>query len=151
MAYQFLPARNMICQVQQVDGITWTQVEGQTQIGLDASANEVMTETTTYGSNGNYEELPMQRGKAISLQGMKMVDSITGLQAPGQARCATLAEGVAYSGVGAVRFRDPLETQWKVWSTATFSVGDQSGGNNDMRGWTCTIRRSGAGTLTAAP
>lgn len=151
MVMQYVPARSLIVQVLQADATTWTQVEGMNQIGVDYAANEVMEETTTYADNGNYAELPMQRGRALNLQGLLMKDSVTGVQAPGQLRLQTLAEGVAYAGVGAVRFRHPLDTQWKKFDTTTVSVGEQGGGNNNMTGFSATVRRSGATTLTAAP
>jgi hypothetical protein len=144
-----IPARDLIVQVRDVDTITWLTIGGTVNIKLDPAANEEFEETTTRGSGGAYEEVPMQRGKLIEVEGRLLLDNITGAQDPGQARCEALADATGYAGVGQLRFRHPQQTQWKQWVTpgATFSLSDQGGGNNNMVTWGVKIRRSGTTTL----
>lgn len=149
MVMQYTLARDMIVQVLLGDSVTWWEVEALDNIGEDPAANEVMTDKTTYGDNGNYGGIKMQVGAALALTGKKAADSITGVQVPGQLRCSTLAAGVAYAGLGQVRWRDELETSWKVWTEATFSRGAGTGGNNDLRTFACTIGRNGTTTTVA--
>jgi hypothetical protein len=146
-----VPARDMIVQILADDATTWVAVGGLKNIKLDPSANGEMEETTTYGSAGAYEEVPMQRGALIELEGAYLEDNITGAQDTGQALCETRGTAVGYAGVGKVRFRHPLATTWRVWTTpgATFELSDQGGGNNNMISWGAKIRRSGV-TTTAA-
>lgn len=151
MAMQYVPARDMVVQVLQADGTTWTTVEGLNSIGSDPSANEVMTDKTTYGSVGNYESIKMQIGHSLELAGMLSKDSITGALASAQARITTLAALVAYAGLGQARFRESgtTDTQWVKWTEATFSRGASTGDNNALRSFGATIGRNGAAVLEA--
>ena len=47
-----------------------------------------------------------------------------------------------------LRFRHPVDTQWRVWN-CTASLGEQGGDNNDKASWSVTFTRSGA-TATMA-
>jgi len=151
MAYQYVPARDMVVQVLQSDATTWTEVEGLDTVGLDPAAREQMTDKGTYGSGGYDEQVKMQLGAQIELSGFLMKDSVTGAQAPGQARCATLAAALAYAGLGQVRFRlsDVTDTVWTVWTEATFSLGAQTGDKNALRNFVCTIGRNGQPSTAA--
>ncbi|HET8641465.1 MAG TPA: hypothetical protein VFM37_05980 [Pseudonocardiaceae bacterium] len=145
------PARDLIVQVRDADGTTWLGIAGSTNFKLNPSENAEYEETTTRGSGGAYEEVPMQRGAMIEIEGRHISDSITGVQDAGQKRCEDLAAAVGYAGVGAIRFRHPLATVWKQWVSpgAVFELSEQGGGNNNMTSWGVKIRRSGV-TTTAA-
>ncbi|MDT5016713.1 MAG: hypothetical protein QOD39_2873 [Mycobacterium sp.] len=152
MTQRKVPARDLIFQVS--DGAaspTWLGVAALKQFVLNPGEQEQATDITTYDSAGNYEELVMQRGASIKAEGSMHKDHLTGVQDTGQARCETLAAAVAYASQGAVRFRYPADTTWKVWPTATFRLGDQGGDNNAVTTWSVTIMRSGASTTAAAP
>lgn len=144
-------ARDIIVQVQAADGITWLAIGGLNSVKPNPAENEEKVDTTTYDSVGNYEQEIMQRGFGLTLEGFELKDPQTGVLDPGQARCEALAQLTGYNSLGTIRFRHPMDTQWKNWAGATFSVGEQGGGNNDKSGWKCTVTRSGPSTLTAAP
>lgn len=152
MTARKVPARDLIVQVSDGAGTpTWLGIAGVKQVMVNPSENEESVDATDYASAGEYEGMIMQRGASIKPEGSLIKDHLTGVQDPGQARCETLATGKAYASLGAVRFRHPQDSLWKVWNTAMFSVGEQGGGNNDLTSWACTITRSGASTTAAAP
>lgn len=141
--------RDMVIQVRAADGITWLAVAGRTDITINPSENEEVTESTDMDSAGKYEGVPTQRGASLGIEGFLMADHVTDAADPGQARCMELADKTGYEGLGALRFRRPQATQWKVWPEAIFSAGEQSGGNNGLTTWSCTVTRSGASTTVA--
>lgn len=144
-----IAARDIIVQVS--DGQvtpTWTAIAGFTTAKLNPSENEENTDITTFDDDGQYSEVIMQRGATLEVEGFMIKDDATGAQDTGQARCEALAAAVGYASRGQVRFRHPVDSQWKVW-TATVSVGEQGGENNDMTAWAATFVRCGAATLTA--
>jgi hypothetical protein len=150
MAVVKIPARNIIFQVQAADGVTWLPVGGMTEVTVDPSANSATADTTTFDSGGVYEQRVMQRGAMITLAGFVLKDSITGVQDTGQTRVDFLAAQTGESSLGTVRFRHPMDTQWKNWG-ATFEGSAFGGKNNDESSWGAKITRSGATTLTTAP
>ncbi|MCK9896975.1 phage tail tube protein [Frankia sp. AgB32] len=145
-----VPARSLIVQVRAADGTTWLPIKGITQWTMNPAEGEEVTDTTTYDSQGDAESRKMQRGKSIKGEGKLYKDSVTGAQDPGQARCEVIADSLAEDSVGRVRFRHPMDTQWKVWD-AIFSVGEQGGGNNDMTSWSVTATRTGSSMTASAP
>lgn len=149
MAERRVPARDIIVQVESLTPGSWLGIGGLNNVVMNPGENEEKTETTEYASGGAYEELVMQRGKSMALEGNIKKDHITGVQNTGQARCEAIAEGVVYASLGSIRFRHPADTVWKVWAEATFSLGEQGGGNNDLTGWSCSITRSGPSTTAA--
>ncbi|HZM83825.1 MAG TPA: hypothetical protein VFC19_49535 [Candidatus Limnocylindrales bacterium] len=149
MAQRKIPARDIIVQVETSTPGTWVAIGGLTSVTPNPSENEETADATTYESVGQYEQLVMQRGAAMELEGFLLKDHVSGAQDTGQARCETIATGIGYTSLGSIRFRHPADTLWKVWATATFSVGEQGGGNNDLTSWSATITRSGASTTAA--
>jgi hypothetical protein len=145
-----IPARNIIFQVQQTDGITWVPVGGLSEVQVDPSANSAKADTTTFDSAGNYEEQIMQRGATITLSGLLLKDNLTGEQDTGQARIDLLAAQTGAESIGMVRFRHPMDTAWKVWN-ATFEPSAFGGKNNDESSWGAKINRSGASTSVDLP
>ena len=149
MAATKVNARDIIVQVS--DGQTtetWIEVGGLNSATLNPGENEETVDTTTYASQGNYEQEIMQRGASMALEGFLLKDSTTGDLDPGQERVEALGVAIGGESVGKVRFRHPVDTEWKVWA-ATVSLGEQGGGNNDKTGWSATFTRSGASTTTA--
>lgn len=149
MVFQPLPARSTIVQVLQADGTTWTEIEGVESVAIDPSANEVMADKGTYGHDGHASNIKLQVGASLSIGFQKYADSITGARAPGQLRIETLAAAVAWAGLGQVRLREELDTQWTVWPEATFSAGAQTGDKNALRVGTYTIGRNLPSTTAA--
>lgn len=150
MAVKKIAARDIIIEVS--DGATpavWLPIGGLTTATVNPAENEETVDATTFGSDGHYEQLVMQRGASITLEGFKLQDPDTGDLDPGQARCEELATETGVASLGSIRFRHPADAEWKVWPEATFSVGEQGGGNNDLVSWSCTITRSGAPTTEA--
>lgn len=140
-----ISARDIVIQVAEANGTTWTPVGGLTSAVPNPSENEEVADTTTFDSRGYYEQEVIQRGATLELEGFLLKDSSTGALDPGQARIETLATEVGSASVGKLRFRHPMDTQWKVWN-ATFTLGEQGGGNNDKVSWNVTITRSGPST-----
>ncbi len=149
MVAEKINARDLILQVQLAD-LSWQGIAGLNSIVPNPSENEETVDTTVYASAGDYEGEIMQRGASMALEGFVYLDNVSGAQDVGQARCETLATLKAYESLGSIRFRHPLNTTlWKVWLQATFSVGEQGGGNNDKTPWKCAITRSGPSTTMA--
>lgn len=151
MAERKIPARDFILQVQAADGVTWLGIGGLKMITVNPADQGKSTDTVTFDSLGQYEELKMQRGASLKIEGYMLKDHLTGVQNTGQLRCEVLGAAVAYASLGSIRFRHPADTLWKVWATATFELADQGGGNNDVTSWKLTVMRSGASTTATAP
>lgn len=150
MTERKINARDIIIQVS--DGATvptWLAIGGLNSVTPNPGENEESVDTTTYDSDGVYEGEVMQRGAKLELEGFLLKDHLTGAQNVGQARVEYMATQTGYDSLGAIRFRHPMDTAWKVWNGATFSLGEQGGGNNDKTPWSCTITRSGASTTVA--
>ncbi|MGH3323262.1 MAG: phage tail tube protein [Streptomyces sp.] len=141
-------ARDIVLQVLAADATTWVEVAGLNSVTVNPGENEETADTTTYASQGAYEQEVMQRGASLVLEGFLLKDDSTGVQDPGQARVEVVGAAVAEESVGQVRFRHPVDTLWKVWN-CTVSLAEQGGGNNDKTGWGATITRSGASTTMA--
>jgi hypothetical protein len=150
MAPRKINARDIVVEVFIPDPTTptWVEVGGLTTATPNPSENEESTDTTTFESLGEYEQEIMQRGATLKLEGFMIKDDATGALDAGQARCEELGALVGVESLGKVRFRHPVDANWKVWS-ATFSIGEQGGGNNDKAAWSCTMTRSGASTTVA--
>lgn len=147
MAKRKIPARDIIIQVS--DGATptetWIEIGGLTSATPNPGENEETVDTTDFDSDGAYEQVIMQRGATLEIEGSMLKDDTTGEQDAGQARLETLGAAVGYASLGRARFRHPMDTVWKIW-TCTVSLAEQGGGNNDMTSWGATLTRSGAST-----
>jgi len=138
-------ARDIIIQVAEANGATWTAIGGLNSAVPNASENEEVVDTTSFDSKGHYEQEVIQRGATLELEGFQLKDSANGQPDSGQARVEILASQVGAESLGKIRFRHPMDTTWKVW-TATFTIGEHGGGNNDKAAWAVTITRSGPST-----
>lgn len=125
---------------------TWLQIEGVNEWESDPSEGEEEVDATDFNSDGDAESLPMQRGEALTLTGLR--EMTTGEQAPGQARVEALAKLKVYEGLAGFRYRHVTETSWRVWD-AWVSLGSRGGGNNDLTSFEATMRRTGAETIEA--
>lgn len=149
MALRKVNARDIIIEVETEVADTWAGIRpGLTSATINKAENEEKSETTTYGSEGEYEEEVMQRGASMEVEALMLKDDATGALDEGQARCEVLATKKGAESLGRIRFRHPMDTNWTIW-TATVSVGEQGGGNNDKTSWSCTFTKSGASTTAA--
>jgi len=101
MAVKKIPARDIIVQVH--DGETpgtWVDIKGLTTATINPAENEEVVDATTFGSDGHYEQLVMQRGASITLEGFKLQDPDTGDLDPGQERCEELATETGVASLG---------------------------------------------------
>jgi len=149
MAQDKIDVRGWIIQVS--DGAptpTWFGVGNVNEFTINPSENEEDVDTTVFSSAGIYEGQKMQRGSSLEISGFFTADNVTGAQEPGQARITVLAGKVGTESLGAFRFRHTTSPLWTVW-TATVSLGDQGGGNNDKTSWSATLMRSGPATTVA--
>jgi hypothetical protein len=143
-----IPARDIITEVLAADNTTWVAVGGLNSVTLNFGENEEVEDVTEYDSDGSYEERVMQRGASAALAGFLHKDDSTGALDTGQARIEALSILTGESSLGRIRFRHPVDTNWKVWY-ATFRLTDQGGGQNANTTWGATVRRSGASSLVA--
>lgn len=148
MTAQKIPARDIMVEVESSTPGTWAAISQLTSAMHKPGENEETADTTTFDSDGDYEQLVMQRGASMELEGFLRKDDATGAMDTGQARIAVLASQKGVASLGRMRFRHPMDEEWTIWS-ATFSTGDQGGGTNDMTSWSATATKSGASTTAA--
>jgi hypothetical protein len=122
---------------------TWVAIGGLNTHTI--SRNSANVDTTTYASDGDYEQQIMQRGLTLKLAGFRLVDPDTGNLDAGQALVETLADGKSDDSLGSIRFAGPGAVNWTVW-TATAELDDEGGDNNAKESWGVTFTRSGAST-----
>lgn len=122
---------------------TWVAIGGLNTHTI--SRNSANADTTTYASDGDYEQQIMQRGLTLKLAGFRLVDPATGALDPGQALVETLAGQKSDASIGSIRFAGPGAVNWTVWS-ATAELDDEGGDNNAKESWGVTFTRSGAST-----
>lgn len=109
---------------------------------LNAGENEETADTTTFDSEGHYEQDVMQRGATIELEGLYAATS--GTRDPGQLYVdETWAYLLGEESRGTLRFRHSSQTEWTVWE-ATVTPGEIGGETNDKTSWGCTFTRCGA-------
>ena len=151
MTQRKINARDIIVEIS--DGAaspTYLTVENLATVTVNLSENEETVDTTDYDSDGAYEQEIMQRGASLALEGQAKKDHLTGALQPGRARVEAMAGETALGSdsIAAIRFRHPMDTQWKVWN-CTVSLTEQGGGPNDKTSWGATITKSGPTTLVA--
>lgn len=149
MAQVKIPARDIIVEVESSTPDEWLPVEHLSSVTPDRSANEAVADTTDYDSQGVYEQLIMQRGATLTLEGQEIKDDSTGELPPGRARLEELAgeDKVGHASLGRIRFRHPMDDNWRVW-TCTVTLGASGGAVNDVSAWAVTITKSGPTTTT---
>lgn len=150
MTERRINARDII--IQASDGATsptWLTLEKLSGATFKPGENEEVADTTNFDSQGAYEQEVMQRGATMEIDGMALKDDLTGALPPGRARVEAMASetAVGYLSLGQIRFRHPMDTNWRVWN-CTVSLGDQGGDTNDKTGWQATITKSGLTTVT---
>ncbi|WP_441251199.1 phage tail tube protein [Kitasatospora sp. McL0602] len=150
MATKKIEARGWLFQVAVGATPTWTPIAGLTTFSWNPGDKVQETETTDFDSGGQFEQIVLQRGGSLKLEARRRLDPATGIADPGQAALDILAQGLADSSVGQIRFRFRTETQWRNWPV-TAKASEQGGATNDMSKWGIELTRTGAETLTAAP
>lgn len=150
MATRKIAARGYIFQVAVGPTPTWTAVLGLKTFTPNLGDHDAHTEATDFDSQGQYEELVLQRGASLKLEGNRRIDPVTGLADAGQAALDALAQGLVENSVGQIRWRHSSELQWRVWNVTAKST-ELGGGTNDLGKWGMELHRTGAETLVAAP
>ena len=125
---------------------TWVAIGGLNT--FTKSRNSANVDTTTYASDGDYEQQIMQRGLTLKVAGFRLMDPDTGALDPGQALVEAWADGKSDDSLRSFRFAAPGDVTWEVW-TATAELDDEGGGNNDKVSWGATFTRSGAASTAA--
>jgi hypothetical protein len=151
MTQRKINARDIVLEIS--DGAsspTWLDVERLSSVTINYGENKEVVETVDYDSLGAYEEEVMQRGASMALEGMAMMDHLTGALPPGRARVEAMAgeSALGVDSVAQIRFRYPTSTLWKIWS-CTVELGEQGGEPNDKVSWSATLTKTGL-TTTAA-
>ena len=150
MTTRQINARDLIFEVSDMDAVSpvWTGVGALLSGSVSYDENEETVDTTTWDSEGHYEQEKMQLGASLSLEGRYLQDPETGVRDPGQELVEAHASLLGYASQINVRFRYPGATLWKLWR-ATVSVGEQGGGTNDKVGWSAEFTRCGAPSTAA--
>jgi hypothetical protein len=150
VATKKIEARGYIFQIAVGATPTWTNIAGVKTLTVNPGDKVQAVDATDFDSAGQYEEVVLQRGGSMKLEGTRRIDPATGLPDAGQSACDALAQGLVDTSVGQIRFRYRTETQWRVWSV-TATAGEQGGATNDLGKWSCNFTRTGAESLVAAP
>jgi hypothetical protein len=150
MATKRISARGWIVQVAVGATPTWTPVAGLKTFTFNPGDKIQQTDATDFDSAGQYEEVVLQRGATMKLEGNGRKDPATGLADPGQAALDALAQGLGDSSIGQIRFRYTTETQYRVWNV-TAKAAEVGGATNDLSKWGMELTRTGAETYMAAP
>lgn len=149
MTLRKINARDIIIEVETAVTDTWTGIRpGLTSATINKSENEEAADTTTYGSEGEYEQEIMQRGATMEVAALMLQDDVTGDLDEGQARVEVLGTLKGVESLGRIRFRHPVSTEWTIW-TCTVSVGEQGGETNAKTTWNATFTKSGASSTAA--
>ena len=121
----------------------WVEIGGINTFDLDPSANEEITETTDFQSDGEWEGEKMQVGASVQIEGFWKYDDETGEHDRGQALLDAYAKKKSTGSHAAIRMRHETETEWSRWRRAVITAGSRGGGNNDKTSWSATAQRSG--------
>ncbi|MFF1790748.1 phage tail tube protein [Kitasatospora sp. NPDC058243] len=150
MATSKIAARNYLFQVAVGATPTWNSIAGLKSFSHNPGDHDSHTESTDFDSQGQYEEIVLQRGGSLKLEGLRRIDKVTGLADPGQAALDALAQGLVDASIGQIRFRHQSETQWRVWNCTAKSA-ELGGDTNALGKWGMELTRTGAETYMAAP
>ncbi|GAA1977417.1 phage tail tube protein [Kitasatospora viridis] len=150
MATRRIEARGWSVQIAVGATPTWTPVAGLKSLTYNPGDKATQTDATDFDSQGQYEEVVLQRGATMKLDGTRRIDPATGLPDPGQGALDALAQGLGDTSTGQIRFRYRTETQWRVW-TVTATAAEQGGATNDLSKWGMVLTRCGAETYVSAP
>lgn len=139
-----IKARDLIVEVETDTPDEWVRVENLDTITINLGENVERAVTTDNDSDGAYEEMIMQRGASMTLNGSELIDDETGDPQPGRGRVEECAgeDKLGYESLNRYRFRHPLRKNWRVW-TATTVLGEIGGETNAIGGWSATITKSG--------
>ncbi|MGW7514782.1 phage tail tube protein [Streptomyces sp. NPDC054796] len=153
MAGRPISARDWIFEVEDhATPGTWLTIGRLTSWNVNPSENEETADTTTFDSEGHYEQDVMQRGATLSIEGKYAANS--GVQDPGQAYIDDVwTYRLGEESRGQVRYRHKSQTSWAVWE-CTVSPGERGGETNDKVSWSASFTRCGPPTseaVTPAP
>ncbi|MEV7777799.1 hypothetical protein [Kitasatospora sp. NPDC088351] len=145
-----IDARGWLFEVQDLKASTetWLRIGLLTSFSHSPGENEETEDTTSFDSDGFYEQDVMQRGASISLESKYAADK-AGKRDPGQAYVDE--DWVSRLGADSrnpVRWRHKSQTAWVLWD-ATVSPGEQGGGTTEKTSWSATITRCGKPSTAA--
>lgn len=123
----------------------WIPLGNLTSWSRNEGENEETAETTSFDSDGYYEQDIMQRGATIEVEGLYAQIS-AGVPDPGQAYVDNeWAFRLGSASRGRLRWRHETQNVWVIWE-ATVTPGEQSGGTNEKTSWSATFTRCGKPT-----
>lgn len=123
---------------------TYLTLGNLTSWTLNAGESEETADTTTFDSNGYYEQDVMQRGATIEVSGLYA--QTDGTRDPGQAYIdETWAYRLGEESRGRMRYRHTSQDEWTVWE-CTVTPGEVGGETNAKTSWSATFTRCGAPT-----
>lgn len=118
---------------------TWTPVLGLHTLTFTSEKNDV--DITTFDSQGANEHLVGSRNRSLSAEGYYLVDMATKARDVGQAAVEALAEKVGAESVASFRLTDPAGNVKSFSASAT--IGDVGGGNDEATAWGFELTISG--------
>ncbi|MEV2203736.1 hypothetical protein AB0E11_27770 [Streptomyces fradiae] len=142
-----IDARGWIFEVESATPSTWLRLAKLTSWTFNPAENEETADTTTFDSNGYFEQDIMQRGATIEVSGLYAATS--GTPDPAQDYIdTTWAYRFGEESRGRMRYRHTSQTEWTVWE-CTVSPGEQGGETNAKTSWGAKFVRCGAPTTEA--
>lgn len=148
MAEVKTPARHWGIEVESATAGTWIEVGGLTSVGWDRSVSA--EDTGDFQSDGWSEDMVLERGRSMSLEGRYLTDITSGLtlgdRDPGQLRIEALSDVIGPAAEGRVRITDPAGDVWT--QRAHFNGGPTIGDKGAISGWSAEISLQGAPTYT---
>ncbi|MCX4824247.1 hypothetical protein OG883_31200 [Streptomyces sp. NBC_01142] len=126
---------------------TFVRIGNLTSWTHNPGENEETADTTTFDSDGYYEQDVMQRGAKIEVSGLYARTS--GTRDAGQDYIdKTWAFKFGEESRGKLRYRHTSQTTWAVWE-CTVTPGENGGETNAKTSWGATFTRCGAPTTAA--
>nr|WTB07394.1 hypothetical protein OG546_26155 [Streptomyces antimycoticus] len=123
---------------------TFIPIRNLTSWTLNPGENEETADTTTFDSNGFFEQDVMQRGATLELSGLYAATD--GTRDAGQLYIdETWAYLLGEASRGKMRYRHTSQTEWTVWD-CTVTPGEVGGETNAKTSWGATFTRCGAPT-----
>ncbi|MFD5873712.1 phage tail tube protein [Streptomyces sp. NPDC060322] len=137
-----IDARGWEFEVETATADTFVRLGNLTSWTHNPGENEETADTTTFDSDGYYEQDVMQRGATIEVSGLYAATS--GTRDAGQDYVDKVwTYRLGEESRGTMRYRHVSQDEWTVWE-CTVTPGEQGGETNAKTSWGATFTRCGA-------
>lgn len=137
-----IDARGWIFEVESGTPDTWLTFTNLKSWNVNPGENEEVADTTSFDSEGHYEQDIMQRGATLELSANLAMTSGT----PDEAQAYVdnvWSFRFGEESRGTIRYRHKSQQEWTVWE-ATVTPGERGGETNAKASWSATFTRCGA-------